>query len=166
MGHGSCSREWPDRAEIGRVPWSHVRRVKRHCIQEGQTGPRDEQEGTAAMKTMTCRQLGGPCDHALHGETANEVITGQDRHLRQAMKDGDVTHDQALRDMKSRWKHPKQSMDWYNAGVRPGAAWFHLGEPRVVFDFTIDHGVVRRIDFRAEPDLLALVGHRKDQHRS
>lgn len=33
------------------------------------------------MKTMTCRQLGGPCDHPHHGEDANEVIKAQDRHL-------------------------------------------------------------------------------------
>ncbi len=67
------------------------------------------------MKTMTCRQLGGPCDHELRGETANDVIKDQDRHLRQAVKDGDATHDHAHREMKGRWKHPRQSMDWYNA---------------------------------------------------
>ena len=33
------------------------------------------------MKTMTCAQLGGPCDQALHGTTADEVIKAQDRHL-------------------------------------------------------------------------------------
>ena len=26
------------------------------------------------MKTMTCKQLGGPCDLALAGQTADEVI--------------------------------------------------------------------------------------------
>ena len=31
------------------------------------------------MKTMTCKQLGGPCDLALHGNTADEVIKLQDR---------------------------------------------------------------------------------------
>ena len=67
------------------------------------------------MKTMTCQQLGGPCDHQLHGETANDVIKEQDRHLKRAVKDGDHAHEQAHRDMKGRWKHPKQSMTWYNA---------------------------------------------------
>ncbi len=50
-------------------------------------------------------------------------------------------------------------------GPRAGAAWFHRGEPKVVFDFTIDHGVVRRIDFRAEPRLLAQVERREDSRR-
>ncbi len=40
-------------------------------------------------------------------------------------------------------------------GGRPGAAWFDRGEARVAFDFTITDGLVWRIDFRAEPDLLA-----------
>ncbi len=34
------------------------------------------------MKTMTCKQLGGPCDFAHHGATADEVIKAQDRHLK------------------------------------------------------------------------------------
>lgn len=67
------------------------------------------------MKTMTCKQLGGPCDHELHGETANDVIKGQDAHLKQAVRSGDDTHGPAHREMKGRWRHPKQSMAWYNA---------------------------------------------------
>jgi RNA polymerase sigma factor (sigma-70 family) len=45
-------------------------------------------------------------------------------------------------------------------GERPGAAWFHRGEARVVFDFDVAAGVVRRITFRAEPGLLAQVVRR------
>ena len=36
------------------------------------------------MTTMTCKQLGGPCDLPLHGEDHNEVIHAQDTHLREA----------------------------------------------------------------------------------
>ena len=43
---------------------------------------------------------------------------------------------------------------------RPGAAWFHLGEAKVVFDFTVDDGLVRMITFRAAPDVLAQVVRR------
>jgi RNA polymerase sigma factor (sigma-70 family) len=49
-------------------------------------------------------------------------------------------------------------------GDRPGSAWFHLGVAKVVFDFTVQEGVVRTITFRAEPGLLSRVvrraGHR------
>jgi predicted small metal-binding protein len=65
------------------------------------------------MKTMTCRQLGGPCDLALHGETADEVIKAQDKHLRDAVEAGDSAHEPALKDMKGRWKHPIKGMGWY-----------------------------------------------------
>jgi RNA polymerase sigma factor (sigma-70 family) len=45
-------------------------------------------------------------------------------------------------------------------GDRPGTAWFHLGEAKVVFDFTVAHGLVRAITFRAAPDVLARVVRR------
>ncbi|WP_238335837.1 FHA domain-containing protein [Serinicoccus kebangsaanensis] len=44
---------------------------------------------------------------------------------------------------------------------RPGAAWFHRGQPRVAFDFTVHDGLVHRIDFRAGPELLAGLRRRR-----
>lgn len=70
------------------------------------------------MKTLTCKQLGGPCDHQLQGETADEVIKAQDRHLKEAVADGDESHAGALKDMKGRWKHPIAAMGWYRAAKR------------------------------------------------
>jgi len=65
------------------------------------------------MKTMTCRQLGGPCDLELSGQTADDVIKAQDRHLRDAVGGGDAAHQPALEEMKGRWRHPVRSMGWY-----------------------------------------------------
>ncbi len=65
------------------------------------------------MKTMTCRQLGGPCDLEHHGETADDVINAQDRHLKEAEKAGDASHQEARDAMKGRWRHPKKAMGWY-----------------------------------------------------
>jgi predicted small metal-binding protein len=65
------------------------------------------------MKTMTCQQLGGPCDLAHTAETADEVIKAQDRHLKEAVAAGDATHEDALKAMKGRWRHPVASMGWY-----------------------------------------------------
>jgi RNA polymerase sigma factor (sigma-70 family) len=45
-------------------------------------------------------------------------------------------------------------------GDRPGTAWFHLGEAKVVFDFTVADGLVRAITFRAAPDVLSRVVRR------
>ena len=58
------------------------------------------------MKTMTCAQLGGPCDAAHHGESADDVIKAQDAHLKERVASGDTTHEKALKEMKGRWKNP------------------------------------------------------------
>jgi hypothetical protein len=65
------------------------------------------------MKTMTCKQMGGTCDIAFHGKTADEVIKAEDKHLREMVEGGDLTHDTALKAMKGRWKHPISGMGWY-----------------------------------------------------
>jgi predicted small metal-binding protein len=65
------------------------------------------------MKTMTCRDLGGACDLALHGESADEVIKAQDKHLKEIVSGGDEAHKGALKEMKSRWRHPLSGMAWY-----------------------------------------------------
>jgi predicted small metal-binding protein len=65
------------------------------------------------MKTMTCKQLGGACDLELRGDTADDVIKAQDKHLREAVSAGDPSHEDALKDMQGRWKHPIKGMGWY-----------------------------------------------------
>ncbi|MEZ5373484.1 MAG: DUF1059 domain-containing protein [Microthrixaceae bacterium] len=65
------------------------------------------------MKTMTCRQLGGACDLELRGETADEVIKAQDQHLKDAVAQGDATHEPARKAMKGRWRNPIKGMGWY-----------------------------------------------------
>jgi RNA polymerase sigma-70 factor (ECF subfamily) len=45
-------------------------------------------------------------------------------------------------------------------GGRPSSAWFHRGEAKVVFDFTVDDGLVRAITVRAAPDVLSRVVRR------
>ena len=65
------------------------------------------------MKTMTCSQLGGPCDFPHHGANANDVIKAQDRHLKELVAAGDAAHEPALKDMKGRWKRPISGLGWY-----------------------------------------------------
>jgi hypothetical protein len=71
---------------------------------------------------MSCKQLGGPCDLSLRGETADDVIKAQDRHLNEIVSGGDDAHQQALKDMKGRWKHPVAGMSWYRKAKRDFAA--------------------------------------------
>lgn len=71
---------------------------------------------------MTCKQLGGPCDLVHEGATADEVIKAQDRHLKDVVAAGDLTHEAALKDMKGRWRRPISGMGWYKQVKRDYAA--------------------------------------------
>jgi predicted small metal-binding protein len=74
------------------------------------------------MKTMTCQQLGGPCEFELRGSSADEVIKAQDQHLKETVAGGDTAHEKALSDMKGRWKRPISGMGWYRRVKRDFAA--------------------------------------------
>jgi hypothetical protein len=66
--------------------------------------------------------MGGPCDLPLHGNTADEVIKAQDRHLKEMVAKGDETHESALKSMKGRWKNPIAGMGWFRSTKREFAA--------------------------------------------
>ena len=72
-----------------------------------------EKQGDMCMKTMTCKQLGGPCDLAFHAENADDIIKAQDAHLKEAVANGDTSHQAALDEMKGRWKNPLSGLGWY-----------------------------------------------------
>jgi predicted small metal-binding protein len=74
------------------------------------------------MKVMTCQQLGGPCELEHHGESADEVIKAQDRHLKERVAQGDASHESALKDMKGRWKRPVSGLGWYRQVKKDFAA--------------------------------------------
>ena len=74
------------------------------------------------MKTMTCEELGGPCDLPLRRRTANDVIKAQDQHLKDMVASGDDKHKSALIEMQGRWKHPISGMGWYRKARRDFAA--------------------------------------------
>jgi len=74
------------------------------------------------VKTMTCKQMGGPCDAAFSGESADDVIKSQDKHLRDAVARGDEAHREAHEGMKARWKNPIKGMGWYRSTKKAFAA--------------------------------------------
>ena len=74
------------------------------------------------MKTMTCQDLGGPCTLAHRGDSADDVINAQDRHLKELVKAGDDAHVPAREDMKGRWRHPIKGMGWYKDTKKAFAA--------------------------------------------
>jgi hypothetical protein len=74
------------------------------------------------MKTMTCKDMGGPCDTAFQGAKADEVIKLQDSHLKAAVAAGDDGHAAALKEMQARWKNPIAGMGWYRRTKKAFAA--------------------------------------------
>jgi hypothetical protein len=57
--------------------------------------------------------MGGPCDAPFQGNSGDEVIKAEDRHLKEVVAGGDQTHASALKDMQARWKNPVKGMRWY-----------------------------------------------------
>ena len=49
------------------------------------------------MKIMTCRQMGGPCDTEIHGETAEEMMADGAAHITQT---NDEEHKKVLEMLK------------------------------------------------------------------
>lgn len=78
----------------------------------------DPEGEPVGMKSMTCRQLGGPCDYAHRGETADDAIRAQNEHLEAMVAEGDEAHRPAREDMKSRWRRPISGMRWYRQAKR------------------------------------------------
>ena len=76
----------------------------------------------AQMKTMTCRQMGGPCELAFQAHTADEAIKAEDKHLKEMVASGDETHKSALDAMRGRWKNPIAGMGWYKKTKKAFAA--------------------------------------------
>lgn len=74
------------------------------------------------VKTMTCKQMGGPCDAPFRGSKADEVIKAQDKHLKDAVAGGDEAHEDALKSMQERWKHPISGLGWYRQTKKSFAA--------------------------------------------
>ena len=49
---------------------------------------------------MTCKQLYGPCDALIHGETAEEMIANSQKHAMEMVASGDALHIEAMNAMR------------------------------------------------------------------
>ena len=61
------------------------------------------------MKTMTCRQMGGPCDTEIHGETAEEMMADGAAHVTQT---NDEEHKKVLAMMEEMQRNPQSGKQW------------------------------------------------------
>ena len=65
------------------------------------------------MKTMTCKQLGGACDMAFHGETFEEIAEQSKKHGMEMIQRGDEKHIQAMHAMKDIMQKPETMRAWF-----------------------------------------------------
>lgn len=61
------------------------------------------------MKSMTCRQMGGPCDTAITGNTAEEMMANGAAHIHSMTDDG---HKKAVEMMDAAAKDPAMNKQW------------------------------------------------------
>ena len=65
------------------------------------------------IKTMTCRQMGGPCDAPMRGNTADDVIKAGEQHIKDMVAKGDTAHAGPKKMMEEMRKNPASGMEWY-----------------------------------------------------
>ncbi len=59
------------------------------------------------MKTMTCKELHGPCDELIHGETSEEMIVNSQKHGMAMAAKGDQDHIKVMEKMKEGLNDPE-----------------------------------------------------------
>jgi len=59
------------------------------------------------MKTMTCKQLYGPCNTLIHGETSEEMMQNSKKHAMELAALGDEEHIRVMKAMKQHMGDPE-----------------------------------------------------------
>ncbi len=65
------------------------------------------------MKKMTCKQLGGACDHVFHAETFEEIAEMSKEHGMEMFKKGDQAHIKAMEKMQQLMIKPEEMVKWF-----------------------------------------------------
>jgi len=60
------------------------------------------------MKTMTCKQLYGPCEVLIHGETSDEMMKNSQKHGMEMAAHGDSEHIQIMEEMRQNMGDPEK----------------------------------------------------------
>ena len=66
------------------------------------------------MKKMTCKQLGGACDKEFNANTFEEIAALSKKHGMEMFQKGDEAHLNAMNEMQSFMKSPKDMQEWMN----------------------------------------------------
>ena len=63
------------------------------------------------MKSMTCKEMGGPCDTKISGNTADELMKSGSDHIGSMDDDGHKKAVTMMEDMKNK---PEEAKTWDN----------------------------------------------------
>ncbi len=74
------------------------------------------------MKTMTCKQMGGPCDTPISGNTAEEMMNNGSSHIKEMAGKGDEEHKKVLMMMEEMQKNPESGKEWNEKFMKDFAA--------------------------------------------
>ena len=65
------------------------------------------------MKSMTCKQLQGPCDQAFSGNTPEEIMNAAMAHVMEMAAKGDTAHIKAAEMIKQGSDNPAEGEKWF-----------------------------------------------------
>jgi predicted small metal-binding protein len=64
------------------------------------------------MKTMSCKQLGGACDHNFHADTFDEMAEQSKKHAMEMFSAGDEAHLVAMNGMQKLMQSSEAMTQW------------------------------------------------------
>lgn len=64
------------------------------------------------MKSITCRQMGGPCDTKIQGNTPEEIMKLGGDHVNEMAAKGDEGHMKAKQMMDAAANNPEELKKW------------------------------------------------------
>ncbi len=64
------------------------------------------------MKSVTCKEMGGPCDTKVQGNTADEIMEKGGMHVNEMAEKGDEGHIKAKEMMDAAGSNPEELKKW------------------------------------------------------
>jgi RNA polymerase sigma factor (sigma-70 family) len=158
--HDSFGFEFPTIAAVlDTTPVAARKLASRARAKVRQPGPQDALADWAVVDAFMAAARGGEFDRLMQLLAPDAVVTADDA----ALLVGTPGRIEGRREVATFFNGSAHAALPVYVDGRPGAAWFHRGQAKVVFDFTIVDGVIDRITFRAEPDLLSRVSRRNNE---
>lgn len=69
------------------------------------------------MKTMTCMQMGGPCETSFQANSADEMMAVGAAHVTELATSGDPEHQRVATLMEEMQQNPEAGDEWYKKFV-------------------------------------------------